>query len=360
MRFSTALVAALVALAGTGGASACQYQLGQEYPDEAAEAAALQKMEPVVSAKQQADAASGEARRFFHAKGNGCARATVKVLGDVDSSLQHGVFAEPNKEFDAVIRFSNGLSDVNPDSTPDTRGFAMQVLGVEGERLLSDDRTSVATFISAAYPSFLFSDATTIASQMEIFSRTGVSGAAAKAAFLAAHPRTALAVAKTLFMGKGVVSPLSATYWSQTPYRLGPSQAVKFKFAPCVGESIPDDGKVGNNYLRENLNLMLNKDSEPACFLLSFQKQEDACEQPVEDSMVEWKTDWWPVATVTVHPDQDLDSPQAQSQCENAEFNPWHNTVDHRPLGINRIRRGIYPFSSGSRHALNGVQVHQW
>src|SRR5690606_35505133 len=42
--------------------------------------------------------------RDAHAKAHGCVKAEVRVLPDLDSSLRAGVFAEPGKTWQAVMR----------------------------------------------------------------------------------------------------------------------------------------------------------------------------------------------------------------------------------------------------------------
>lgn len=353
------MVAAVV-VASFADASACRYELGKDYPEPAVEQAAFETMRGVVNALQEKEHQSGETYRFFHAKTHACARGKLTVAENIPSDLRQGMFSQPGKVYDVVTRFSNGLSDIKPDSAADTRGHAMQVLNVEGERLLPGDRTSVQTWIGAAFPTFLFSEAKVIAEQMEIFSRTGPLGAAAKAAFLAKHPLTAIAVAKTLLAGKDITNPLDAKYWSQTPYKWGEGLAIKYKFEPCLGQALPDLGKSGSNYLREALVETLNTAEIAACYNMYVQRQEDACKQPVEDAMVEWDTPFTRVATIIYETDQDLVSPAALNNCENAEFNPWHGITEHQPLGINRIRKLIYPFSSGNRHSLNAQSVYDF
>ncbi|MBE0437611.1 MAG: hypothetical protein IBX56_17630 [Methylomicrobium sp.] len=79
--------------------------------------------------------------RGVHPKSHGCVKATFTINADIPPV---GLFAEPGKQFDAVIRFSNASVLVGPDTTeidPATqkeveehgsRGMAIKVFNVGG------------------------------------------------------------------------------------------------------------------------------------------------------------------------------------------------------------------------------------
>jgi catalase len=97
------------------------------------------------------------ALREAHAADTGCARAIFQVDPDISTELRHGVFATPGKEFDAWIRFSNGNSEVLSPRLPDSRGMAVKLMGVDGPKLLDDERET-QDFVMANKPIFFVED----------------------------------------------------------------------------------------------------------------------------------------------------------------------------------------------------------
>src|SRR5258705_10223501 len=97
------------------------------------------------------------ALRDAHAGGNGCVEAIFRVDSDITKELRHGVFATPGKEFNAWIRFSNGNSEVLSPRLPDARGMAIKLMGVDGPKLLDDERET-QDFVMANNPSFFVDD----------------------------------------------------------------------------------------------------------------------------------------------------------------------------------------------------------
>ena len=158
--------------------------------------------------------------------------------------------------------------------------------------------------------------------------------------------------------GKAVKNPLTASYWSQTPYRLGPNQAVKHMIKPCTAGSDPEPDKSNPDYLRAAMEKQLNQDGRAGCFQFLVQPQLDACDEPIENSLKAWETPWTVVATINIPAHQDISSATARLQTQELSFNPWRNVVAHRPLGINRVRKDIYVTSSGNRHKLNQHDVY--
>ncbi|MEM6930655.1 MAG: catalase, partial [Myxococcota bacterium] len=78
--------------------------------------------------------------RALHRKPQMALPATLTVLDGLSEPCRHGLFAAP-ATYDARVRLSNGGPDVKPDKVPDIRGFAIKVLGVDGEGALGDGPT---------------------------------------------------------------------------------------------------------------------------------------------------------------------------------------------------------------------------
>ena len=67
------------------------------------------------------------ATRDVHRKTHGCFKARITINSDLDPAYQKGLFM-PGKEYDAVVRFSNGNPRNNSDYAPDARGMAVKFL----------------------------------------------------------------------------------------------------------------------------------------------------------------------------------------------------------------------------------------
>lgn len=110
--------------------------------------------------KVRKDYAAGTARRDAHPKAHGCATATLTVDNDLPPDLTGGVF-QPGASYEAIVRFSNGSPDATtPDHKGDTRGMAVKLFGVPGEKLFTDPGNPDAQdFIMISSPNFFINSA---------------------------------------------------------------------------------------------------------------------------------------------------------------------------------------------------------
>lgn len=297
--------------------------------------------------------AQGRFRRGQHARDTGCVRAEFVVNPDVLPEARFGLFAEPTT-YQAIVRFSNANATPQPDSRPDARGMAIKLQDVPGDRFTlagePDDRTQ--DFLMANHPVFIFPDAE---SYVRLFRRRRQGGL--PLAFLTqilARPWRAWVGGKIL--RKPIASPLAMSYFSMSPYRLGP-RAIKFSAQPRPeNAAIPasSDPATSDTFLFDRLADQLSHQGASFDFLVQF--QEDPATMPVEDPTVEWTSPFHPVATVRI-PRQDLRSPEGtafRESCEPLSFNPWHALHAHEPLGgINRLRRAVYQATSTLRVERN-------
>ncbi|OYV20013.1 MAG: hypothetical protein CG438_695 [Methylococcaceae bacterium NSP1-1] len=108
--------------------------------------------------------------RGVHPKSHGCVKATFTIDPDIAPEYQVGLFAEPGKQFDAFIRFSNAAAVVGPDTTEidpvtkkeveehGSRGMAIKVLDVGGEVLIDDNGAHNQDFLMINQPVFAFAN----------------------------------------------------------------------------------------------------------------------------------------------------------------------------------------------------------
>src|SRR5476651_1842024 len=297
--------------------------------------------------------------RDAHAKAHGCVKAEVQVPSDLSSDLRQGVFAEPGKTWQALIRLSNGNAYPQFDSIRDARGMALKLLDVPGKQLLPGQQgRNEQDFVMFSHPNFFVSDVAEY--QQNIGAQAD--GKQVLAFFPSWNPTTwqvrhlfiALAT-----LAPAPISPTQTTYFSVSPYKFGNDNA-KFRVAPdpqsCPEYALPKQNQDLPNFLRSALNQQLSTDRVPACFVLQIQRQNPQKFMPIEDTSIEWKESDAPyeaVAKVTI-PAQDFDTPALNLACDNQSFNPWFGLEAHRPIGgINRLRKAVYEAVSDYRHSRN-------
>ncbi|MBN6773587.1 catalase family protein [Pseudomonas granadensis] len=297
--------------------------------------------------------------RDAHAKAHGCVKAQVQVLADLEQSLRQGVFSEPGKSWQALIRLSNGNAYPQFDSMRDARGMAIKLLDVPGKQLLGNRQASPEQdFVMFSHPNFFVSDVAeyrqNVAAQAD--------GKKVMAFFPTWDPRTWQV--RHLFIALATLapppdSPTETTYFSVSPYKFGEANA-KFRVVPdpdnCPAYTLPKQNQDLPNFLRSALTQQLSTDRVPACFVLQIQRQDAHKFMPIEDTSIEWREKDSPFETVAriTLPPQDFDTPALNLQCDNLSFNPWFGVEAHRPIGgINRLRKAVYEAVSDYRHQRN-------
>lgn len=302
------------------------------------------------------------AMRDAHAKQHGCVRATFDVRADLPSELRQGIFI-PGKRYAAWIRFSNGASEISPDKDKDARGMAIKLTGVEGEKLLPEEKDAkTQDFIMINHPFFFVDNPQQYLAMLKGFHQRIISekpnllNTLAAVSHLGLHnTRLALKIG-----GTRIANPLYQQYWSMTPYRLGVGlgrTAIKFSAKSCSDDRPEAPGffsRPNTDYLQTAMVNTLN--SGDACFNFYLQSFKDIESTPIEQSTVEWKEAVSPpvlAAKITIAA-QKFDSPQQNIFCENLSYTPWHALPEHKPLGsVNRARGVVYTAISKLRHSLN-------
>jgi len=205
--------------------------------------------------------------RDAHAKAHGCVKAEVSVLPDLDPALRQGVFAEPGKTWQAMMRLSNGNAYPQFDSIRDARGMALKLLDVPGKQLLADQQTRTEQdFVMFSHPNFFVSDVAEYAQNIG----AQADGKKVLAFFPKADPRSWQV--RHLFIALATLAPAPAsptqtTYFSVSPYKFGAANA-KFRVAPdpqsCPEYVLPKQNQDLPNFLRSALSQQLSTDRVPA------------------------------------------------------------------------------------------------
>lgn len=320
-------------------------------------------LEKQVEAKKADPAkAKDPIQRDQHPKHHGCVRAKFAVAEGLPKNLRVGLFAQP-QTYDAVIRFSNGASA--KDNVPDARGMAIKLVGVEGPSLLPGaEDAGTQDFILIAHPIFFVVD------PKGLLEFLGAVRQAIPAALKAGDTAKAEAIKKqveapsrivedTLNLAFPIPSPLEMTYHSQTPYRLGKGQAVKYEVRPDPSNKMdlpPNTKESDPGALRKAMIARLERGKKPVTFTFRVHVQADPVKMPVEDPTQDWGPESITVATITIPP-QEFAREDQLTFCEDLSYTPWHATEPHRPIGgINRARKKIYEEISKFRHRENGVE----
>lgn len=292
------------------------------------------------------------ARRGQHSKQIGCVKADFIVADDVPEALRFGVFREPKTVYTAWIRFSNAR--VQDDSKPGGHGMAIKLLGVPGPKLMVEATESqTQDFVLFDHPVFFIPDPFDYAEFESALLRAQGKKLSLLLHYFWSHPLQ-FQILRAI-QRHPPTNPLENTYWSTTPYRLGPS-AVKYSARPVLAGD-PVTAPPSKDMLREAMKRSLDRDD--AVFHLGVQVQSDPDSMPVEDATRQWdeaRVPFKPIATVRIHARQPFDSQEQSDFGEHLSFTPWHGLPEHEPLGgINRVRRAVYESLSALRHELNGV-----
>jgi len=313
----------------------------------------------IMYARQISEKAEGKNglpyRRDAHAKATGCLRATFSVNGDIPEHFQHSVFAQPSREYQTWIRFSNGDMLVQPDGKPDARGMAIKLMGVSGEKI-APELLGAATqdFVMTNTPAFFNRNIYDYVDDLSYLAKLERTRWFISFFPPRLHPRRFYRAIQTV-SGK-IRTPLQAQYYSMLPYQLG-GTAVKFSTKACAGMRFDEQVDTSRvDYLTEAMQSKLQH--QGACFDFMLQTQVPGSNMPLDDATVVWSeaaSPFVPVARINIPP-QSFTSEEQSQFCENLSMNPWHGVGEWQPLGsLNRARRLVYFTVSVYRHQQNAA-----
>lgn len=327
-----------------------QHQPGTDWkeriaPDEGARYAAAAAQFAEIQARKSARYGPG---RALHRKQLTAAQGTLEVLGDLPEWAAQGLFATPRR-YDALVRLSNGGLDKAKDSMPDVRGFALRVLGVQGDSALGNGPATSQDFTLINHEAFAFKgsaefvDFVVAASHGNghllkyMFRTHGVFGAPGQLA-------RALKMAAKAFSGFATEPLFSAVPMANGPY------AVRVRLVPDAANGKPDP-KARQNW---GADVSARLARGPLHWDLQLQPWVDEATTPIEDASVNWPTPYLSVARLSL-PQQDTASAAGlglAQRCEEGVFDPWQALAAHRPLGdVQRARKVVYFESQKGRGA---------
>jgi hypothetical protein len=314
--------------------------------------------------------ASIQTLRGVHPKSHGCVKATFTIDPYLETKFQVGLFAEPGRKFDAIIRFSSATATMQADTSineltgkkeHDSRGMAIKVLDVGGEVLTEDNGAHNQDFLMINQPMFAFANTEDYLRLNKVLDEDVIK-------FFKEPPDTpeqGRRIGETSKIINGpngiketdVGNPLGIQYFSAAPFLFGSDQVMKFSAKPCT-EVYPVHSpdpltEKENNYLREALTKTVSVNGV-ITFDFMVQLRSEVNEVDIENASEEWKESEFKfekVATITIQlPQLDVDSEENIVHCEKLTFTPWHSLVEHKPIGsINRLRKSVYQASAEHR-----------
>ncbi|MEI5908594.1 catalase family protein [Bacillus spongiae] len=310
------------------------------------EPALIENMENLLKEKMERVYAKGNTKRDAHPKHLALLQGEFTVEPNLPPELKVGLFEKENT-YSAWIRISNASGTVQSDKKKDFRGFAIKLMGVDGEKYENNVEKETQDFVLMSHPTMplgtvkLFHDAVYYSlkwSPIILLLRMVATGNGSKM--------------RELSNGrKNHTSPLDIRYWSTTPYLFGDNQVVKYSVIPTSKYKSTLPEPLTDTYLTDNIEKHLTDEEASFDFLIQFQK--DPKQMPIEDAGVEWKEAASPfikVATIKIPP-QIFRTKQRDDLAEEFSFSPGHTLKEHSPLGgINRARVEIYRNLSAYRH----------
>lgn len=257
------------------------------------------------------------ALRDQHPKSHGCVTATFVVTG-VPSDLRRGLFAKPGP-YPAVVRFSASFARPRSDRWPDAHGMAIKVFCSDGR---------VQDFVLANYPVFFVADATDYVALLH----------GGLVTFVGTRPRELVNLLRATM--RPLADPLTADYYSQTPFACG-SHAVKYCAFP------PSEPSRARPRAADALAVALVQRLRSASASFGFALQRRGTGEPIDDARVRWRRPFDPVGRIEIPAQVPFDG-------DYLAFSPGNCLPEHAPLGsVNAVRVGAYRYVADRRRALN-------
>lgn len=303
--------------------------------------------------------------RDAHAKSNGLLKGELTVHGDLPAELRQGVFAQP-RTYPVVARLSSAPSDIHSDQIPAARGFALKLIGVDGERLAPEIGGANQDFLMVNFPALAFG---TIAKYRRMLSLLEANSHAPDTfqRLLAGTAHGAKQLLESLGGTPGATldglardnhHPLGENYHTQAAIRFG-AYLAKLSLQPGSDSVRSLTGRPVDDVQYASLRDVVSGHfaEHGAEYTLSAQLCTDLATMPVEDAAIAWPEELSPqraIATLRFAP-QSTAHPARQVYGDDVlSFNPWNGVAAHQPLGgIMRIRRAAYERSTAFRHAMN-------
>ncbi len=214
----------------------------------------------------------------MHPKSHGCVHGTFRVSRRLPPRRRVGLFEHEGREFPAWVRFSNAAHNPQDDGVLDVRGMAVKMMGVDGPKMTSLDpdlrkilgskhhyalENRTHDFLLSTAQTFPFLDPSLSGQFFEAMSAQSIWPFVVLVFPTWWNPTTwnlgLLSSVYDWYQGGDITNPLTATYYSGTPYRFG-AHAAKYRFSPCPTNFANQHAEktFGGEFLRENMRARLD------------------------------------------------------------------------------------------------------
>lgn len=323
---------------------------GREYPA-SNEGKIIAEIIKMTRAQLERLYANSRTLRQVHSKMHGCVKGEFIIEKNLPPELQVGIFKEATC-FPAWVRYSNGFTYIRHDKKRDTRGVAIKLMGVPGEKLLDDLKDAdTQDLVLASSPFFFAKDLTSF---IGLLRATISTNKLRVPLYFLTHWKIAYRTVFKILIG--CKHPFAISYFSGTPFRFGnETRAVKYQLRPSPDNQNLYTDQKDFDYLRKNMVATLDKNDMYFDFCIQFQA--DPVQNPIEDASIQWQSPFFKVATLKI-PAQKFDTPERDLFGDNLTYNIWHSLPEHRPLGsFNRGRKFIYETLYKFRSERNHVNL---
>ena len=306
------------------------------------------EMQSILQEKMEKDYKKGKTKRDAHPKCLGLLKANFKVMETIPKDLKIGIF-KTAAVYKSWIRISNASGSIQSDKQKDFRGFAIKLLGINGERENAPE-LNTQDFLLMSHPTMPLGTVKLFRDAVYYSIKRNPVVLALKFVFAGN-----LHILMALQRGRhNDSSPLDINYWSTTPYQYG-DKKVKYKIIPTSKKKSTLPKKLTDDYLTKNMDSHLSKES--ATFDFYIQRYVDDLKTPIEDAGIEWKEKDSPfikMAEIEI-PSQALNTKERFELAEQFSFSPANSLKTHQPIGgLNRARIHIYKMLSKFRHQRDG------
>ncbi len=273
--------------------------------------------------------------RFLHRKPLLAARAKVEIFDNLPEPARAGLFERPG-EYEALVRLSNGAFDLQANTKPDIRGFALKVLGVSGPAALGGTADH-QDFLLINHDTFLVRTSDEFIAQVTLMAHKGELGLVwmlFKTYGLGGGLQRVKRVLATL--GKSFPGFAAETFSTVLPVAIG-DYAARVRVKPRT--PMPR----GSADIAADMAAKLAQGE--VVYDIELQFFVDEAVTPIEDPTVAWPEAASPFVKVGA-----LTLLAAGADVEGLAFDPWSGLAAHRPLGeLMRARKVAYYLSQAGR-----------
>jgi hypothetical protein len=311
-----------------------------------------------------------EALRAVHAKSHGLLKATLVIADGLPDDLAQGLFARPGRH-DAVVRLSSAPGDLLPDTVSTHHGFALKVLGVQGQQLAGAEG-GTQDFLFANGKAFNAATAAKFLKTLKLLAATTDKAEGLKVALATAlraiegtlESAGGQSALLTSLGGHPATNIMGEEFFTQTPLRHG-AYIAKFGVVPATREQQNLKGTeidLASEYDAHRQSVRGYFVTTAAAWDLKAQLCTDLETMPMEKPTVAWPEDQSPyrtVARIEIAPQESYSDAMVAELEKGGAFSPWNGLVAHQPLGaINRVRKAVYEASARFRLGRNGCPFH--